>query len=101
MPWCPSRALFASECSALVTFKGVCCQMHMIMLFCGLCLGPAFSESGHAFSLIKCYSRELKIKPRVVDYFGNLQMLRGKNVCDYYNSFPAAVFRCLRRPRTG
>jgi hypothetical protein len=36
MPCCPSRALFASECSALVTFKGVCCQMHMIVLFCGL-----------------------------------------------------------------
>ena len=38
-------------------------------------LGPAFSESGHAFSLIKCYSRELKMKPRVVDYFGNLRRL--------------------------
>ena len=72
MPCCPSRALFASECSALVTFKGVCCQMHMIM-FVLWPLGPAFSESGHAFSLIKCYYRELKMKPRVVDYFGNLR----------------------------
>ena len=38
-------------------------------------LGPSLLDSAHEFSPIKCCSRKLKMKPRVVDYFGNLRRL--------------------------
>jgi hypothetical protein len=35
MPGRPPRALFASDCSTLVTLKRMCCQMHYNVLLCG------------------------------------------------------------------
>ena len=74
LPRSVHRARNASDCCAFVTFEDARCQMHCNALLCGS-WDPHILDSAHDFSPIKCCSRTLKMKPRVVDYFGNLRRL--------------------------